>query len=146
MPVQLGWCNGHNTKLNCLEYHKDSEYNLGVSDFILLVAKQGQIENGVLDTSKVVAFKAPAGVIVECYATTLHYAPCSAKLGDGFQVMVALPKNTNTDMPKIEVRSFEDKRLWARNKWLLAHKDTSEAASGAYVGLIGENIDISAYI
>ena len=146
MPVQLGWCNGHNTKLNCLEYHKDSEYNLGVSDFILLVAKQGQIENGVLDTSKVVAFKAPAGAIVECYATTLHYAPCSAKLGEGFQVMVALPKNTNTEMPKIQVRSFEDKRLWARNKWLLAHKDTSEAAAGAYVGLIGENIDISAYI
>ena len=146
MPVQLGWCNGHNTKLNCLEYHKDSEYNLGVSDFILLVAKQGQIENGLLDTAKVVAFKAPAGVIVECYATTLHYAPCSAKLGEGFQVMVALPKNTNTEMPKIEVRSFEDKRLWARNKWLLAHKDTSEAAAGAYVGLVGENIDISAYI
>ena len=22
MPVQLGWCNGHNTKLNCLEYHR----------------------------------------------------------------------------------------------------------------------------
>ena len=21
MPIQLGWCNGHNTKLNCLEYH-----------------------------------------------------------------------------------------------------------------------------
>ena len=146
MSVQLGWCNGHNTKLNCLEYHKDSEYNLGVSDFILLVAKQGQIENGLLDTAKAVAFKAPAGVIVECYATTLHYAPCSAKLGEGFRVMVALPKNTNTEIPKIEVRSFEDKRLWARNKWLLAHKDTSEAAAGAYVGLVGENIDISAYI
>ena len=25
MPVQLGWCNGHNTKLNCLEYHRDSD-------------------------------------------------------------------------------------------------------------------------
>ena len=22
MPAQLGWCNGHNTKLNCLEYHR----------------------------------------------------------------------------------------------------------------------------
>ena len=146
MPVQLGWCNGHNSKLNCLEYHKDSEYNMGVSDFILLVAKQDEIEDGVLDTAKVKAFKAPAGVMVECYATTLHYAPCSAKLGDGFQVMVALPKNTNTEMPNITARSFEDKRLWARNKWLLAHKDTSEAAAGAYVGLVGENIDIAAYI
>ena len=29
---------------------------------------------------------------------------------------------------------------------LLAHKDTSEAAAGAYVGLVGENTDISAYI
>ena len=35
MPVQLGWCNGHNTKLNCLEYHRDSEFNLGTEDFIL---------------------------------------------------------------------------------------------------------------
>ena len=146
MPVQLGWCNGHNSKLNCLEYHKDSEYNMGVSDFILLVAKQDEIVDGVLDTAKVKAFKAPAGVMVECYATTLHYAPCSAKLGDGFQVLVALPKNTNTEMPNITARSFEDKRLWARNKWLLAHKDTSGAAAGAYVGLVGENIDIAAYI
>ena len=21
-PFQLGWCNGHNTQLNCLEYHR----------------------------------------------------------------------------------------------------------------------------
>ena len=32
MPVQFGWCNGHNTKLNCLEYHRDSEFNLGTED------------------------------------------------------------------------------------------------------------------
>ena len=37
MPIQLGWCNGHNTKLNCLEYHRDSEVNLGTKDFILLL-------------------------------------------------------------------------------------------------------------
>ncbi len=24
MPVALGWVSGHNTKLNCLEYHRDS--------------------------------------------------------------------------------------------------------------------------
>ena len=40
MPVQLGWCNGFNTKLNCLEYHRDSEFNLGTEDFILLLAHQ----------------------------------------------------------------------------------------------------------
>ena len=30
MPIQLGWCNGHNTRLNCLEYHRDSEINLSL--------------------------------------------------------------------------------------------------------------------
>jgi len=76
MPVQLGWCNGHNTKLNCLEYHRDSEVNIGTHDFVLLLAKQDQIVDGVLDTALVKAFRVPAGVPVEVYATTLHYAPC----------------------------------------------------------------------
>ena len=61
MPVQLGMCWGHNTKLNCLEYHRDSEFNLGLGDFILLLAKQDEIEDGVLDTAKVKAFRVPAG-------------------------------------------------------------------------------------
>ena len=143
MPVQLGWCNGHNTKLNCLEYHKDSEYNLGVSDFILLVAKQDEIEDGVLDTAKVKAFWVPAGVMIEVFATTLHYAPCHADPEKGFCVLVALPLGTNTDKPEIKAKSWEDRLLWARNKWLLAHPDSSEAADGAYVGLVGENIDIA---
>ena len=45
MPVQLGMCWGRNTKLNCLEYHRDSEINLGLGDFILLLAKQDEIED-----------------------------------------------------------------------------------------------------
>ena len=28
MPIQLGMCWGRNTKLNCLEYHRDSEFNI----------------------------------------------------------------------------------------------------------------------
>ncbi len=143
MPVQLGWCNGHNTKLNCVEYHRDSEFNLGTEDFILLLAKQDEIVDGVLDTSKVKAFRAPKGVIVECYATTLHYAPCHTDPAKGFRVLVALPKGTNTEKPAITPASEEDKLLWACNKWLLAHPESSEAAQGAYVGLSGVNIDIA---
>lgn len=143
MPFQLGWCNGHNTKLNCLEYHRDSEFNLGVEDFILLLAKQDDIVDGVLDTAKVKAFRAPAGVLVEVYATTLHYAPCHCDPEKGFRVLVALPMGTNTDKPVMRNKSTEDKRLWARNKWLLAHPDSSEAKQGAYIGLAGENIDIA---
>lgn len=142
-PVQLGWCNGHNTKLNCLEYHRDSEVNLGTEDFILLLAKQEELEGGVLDTAKVRAFLCPAGMMVEVYATTLHYAPCSAKRGAGFRVMVVLPEGTNLEKPQITPKNDEDKALWARNKWLLAHAESGEAAQGAFVGLFGKNIDLS---
>lgn len=143
MPTQLGWCNGHNTRLNCLEYHRDSEFNLGTEDFILLIAKQDEIENGILDTAKVKAFKVPAGVLVECYATTLHYAPCHCDPDKGFRVLVALPWLTNTDRPVMENKTAEDAILTARNKWLLAHPESSEAKGGAKVGLCGVNIDIA---
>jgi len=143
MPFQFGYCNGRNTKLNCLEWHRDSEFNLGTEDFILLVAKEEEIINGELDTACVKAFKAPAGVMVECYATTLHYAPCHVDAEKGFRVMIGLPKGTNTDYRPGGGANVLDKTLWARNKWLLAHPETSEAAEGAVAGLKGENIDIS---
>ena len=143
MPTQLGWCNGHNTKLNCLEYHRDSEFNLGTRDFILLLAKQDEIVDGFLDTAVVKAFRVPAGVLVEVFATTLHYAPCHVDADAGFQVLVALPWLTNTDRPDFEAKNLEDSMLTARNKWLLAHPESAEAKSGARVGLTGENIDLS---
>ena len=144
MPIQLGWCNGHNTKLNCLEYHRDSELNCGTEDFILLLAREDEVVDGKLDTAKVKAFRVPAGVLVEVYATTLHYAPCSAAKGAGFRVLVALPKGTNGPRPDIQVLNREDSMLWACNKWLLAHPESSEAAQGAPAVLRGENIDIAA--
>lgn len=143
MPIQLGMCWGHNTKLNCLEYHRDSELNVGTTDFILLLGRMEEIENGVLDTAKVKAFRVPAGVLIEVYATTLHFAPCHVNETEGFRVAVALPLGTNTDKPAITEGNEEDKLLWARNKWLLAHKDSAQAKDGAYVGLVGENIDIA---
>lgn len=143
MPFQMGWCNGHNTKLNCLEYHRDSEFNLGTGDFILLLAKQDEIVDGKLDTAKVKAFRVPAGTLVEVYATTLHYAPCHTDPAQGFKVLVALPKGTNTDKPSVAVKGGDDAYLWACNKWLLAHAESSEAGQGAAVALTGVNIDIA---
>ena len=142
MPIQLGWCNGHNTRLNCLEYHRDSEINCGTSDFILLVAREDDIVDGSLDTDRVRAFRVPRGVVVEVYATTLHYAPCSAAKGEGFRVLVARPRGTNGPKPEMESLNDEDKLLWACNKWLLAHAESSEAAQGAVVALKGVNVDI----
>ena len=142
MPVQLGMCWGRNTKLNCLEYHRDSEFNVGTEDFILLLAKQDEIVGGTLDTAKVKAFRVPAGVLVEVYATTLHYAPCHVNEARSFRVMVALPRGTNTEKPEAVPDCGDSKLLWARNKWLLAHPGSAEAAQGAYIGLSGKNIDI----
>lgn len=146
MPVQLGWCNGHNTLLNCLEYHRDSEFNLGTEDFILLLAKQDEIVDGILDTAKVKAFRCPAGVLIEVFATTLHYTPCHCDATKGFRVLVALPWLTNTSRPVFENKTREDEIMTARNKWLLPHPDSKPAKNGVRVGLSGVNIDIAAYI
>lgn len=143
MPTQLGWCSGFNRKLNCLEYHRNSEFNLAPEDFILLLARQEEIEAGRLDTSHVKAFRVPAKSLVEVYATTLHYAPCHCDTEKGFRTLVALPWATNTQKPDIPEKNFEDKLLLAKNKWLLAHPDSDEASQGAYVGLTGANITLS---
>ncbi len=148
MPIEIGFCNGNNTKLNCLEYHRGSELNIGADDFVLLVAPLSAVKNGKLNTNSVEAFAAPKGVVVEVYETTLHYAPCNGyKAGevskDGFRVVIVLPNDTNTEKPQITEKNWEDKLLWAKNKWLIAHPETNEAKGGAFVGLSGVNIDIS---
>ncbi len=141
MPVQIGYCNGNNSTLNCLEYHRGSEVNIAADDIVLLVASLQEVQDCKLDTNKVEAFLVPAGTAVLLYETTLHYAPCSAPGKDGFRVIIVLPKGTNTEKPKLPSGS-EDPLLWARNKWLLAHPNSSEAKQGAFVGLMGKNITL----
>lgn len=141
MPIQIGYCNGNNHTLNCLEYHRGSEINIAADDIILLIAPLDKINHGTLDTSVVEAFKVPAGTAVQLYETTLHYAPCTAA-DDGFQVAIVLPRGTNTEKPQIQELTDEDKLLWARNKWLIAHPDSPEAKQGAFIGLTGSNITV----
>ena len=147
MPIQIGYCNGFNTKLNCLEYHRGSELNIATSDMILLVATISDVKGGKLNTKKVEAFRAPKGAVVQVFETTLHYAPCcdvrGNEIAEGFRVAIVLPRGTNTDKPAISARNVEDKLLWAKNKWLIAHADSAEAKQGAFVGLSGKNIDIA---
>ena len=75
------------------------------------------------------------------YETTLHYAPCGK-----FRTIIVLPYGTNGEKPAIKEETAEDKYLWGANKWLIAHPDTAEAEAGAFAGLTGENIDISAFV
>lgn len=146
LPIEIGYCNGTNTKLNCLEYHKDSEINIASDDAVLLVAKQQDAAEQALASSKIEAFLMEKGTAVEIYATTMHYAPCSAKKGQSFRVAIVLPKGTNGPKPEIVCKNSEDERLFALNKWLIAHKDAPEVKEGAVIAISGENIDISSLI
>ena len=141
MPIEIGYCNGHNTKLNALEYHRDSEVNIAADDVILLLAKKEEVNDDYsLDTSRVKAFLVPAGTAVEIYATTLHYAPCQAK-NNGFRVAVVLPRGTNEVLStKTSTLSPEDKLLTHVNKWLIAHIEGG-CPEGSFIGLTGKNID-----
>jgi len=140
LPIQIGYCNGNNRKLNAVEYHRSSEIDIAVNDLILLLGRQQDIEEGdSYDTSNVEAFLLPAGTVVELYATTLHYAPCSA--GDeGFRCAIVLPKGTNTELDFLPGRDGEERLITAKNKWLIAHSEAG--IEGAYCGLKGKNIAI----
>ena len=140
LPIEIGYCNGHNKKLNGLEYHRSSEINVAVTDLVLLIGHQQDVEKDfTYDTSKVEAFLVPAGTAIEVYATTLHYAPCTAQEG-GFRCVVVLPKGTNEELPFETAKEGENRLLAAMNKWLIAHEDAQ--IEGAFCGLKGENINI----
>ena len=139
MPVQIGYCNGHNQKLNALEYHRSSEVNIAATDMILLLGSREDVKDDfTYETSKVEGFFVPEGTAIEVYATTLHYAPCGVD-GQGFKCVVVLPKGTNLDVVNTHATA-EDKLLAASNKWLIAHEDAH--IDGAFNGLRGENITV----
>lgn len=110
------------------------------TDMILILGKEQDIEeDGTYDTGKMEAFLVPAGTVIEVYATTLHYAPCNVN-GNKFRAAVILPKGTNTDAPAAQNNTKEDKLLFARNKWLIAHEEAG--IEGAFVGLKGANLSV----
>ncbi len=143
MPIQIGFCNGHNSLLNALEYHKDSEINVAATDAILLLGLRSELEaDFTYDTAKVKAFLLPAGTAVEVYATTLHYAPCGVA-GKGFQVAIVLPKGTNYPFAETRERNYgEDRLMTAVNKWLIGHPEGG-LAEGSFLGLTGKNLSVN---
>lgn len=140
LPIQVGYCNGNNHKLNALEYHRNSEINIAVTNMVLLLGWLWDVEKDyTYDTSKVEAFFVPAGTVIEMYGTTLHYAPCNDG-ENGFKCVVILPKGTNTDIDFPLTKEGEDALMTAKNKWLIAHEEAG--IEGAFNGLRGENLTI----
>lgn len=140
LPIEVGYCNGHNYKLNAVEYHRSSEVNVAATDAVLIVGMQQDITDDFkYETAKMEAFLVEAGTAVEIYATTLHYAPCSADEG-GFKVGIVLPAGTNYPLEE-KHEGWEDSLITAQNKWLIGHEEGGLDA-GAHIGLVGKNLDV----
>ena len=139
---QIGCCWGYNSKLNCLEYHRASEHNIAVSDLVLLLARQQDMEGNDLPAGKVTAFFVPKGTTIEVYATTLHFCPCQVS-DAGFRCIVVLPRGTNHPLEQPRPELGDGRLLWAQDKWLIAHpENTGVVKRGAYPGLHGENFEV----
>jgi len=140
IPIQVGYCNGDNKKLNAVEYHRSSEIVVAATDVILLLGLQQDITKEMTyETVKIEGFLVPAGTGVELYATSLHYAPCTVS-GEGFKSVVVLPRDTNSELSFAKGEGAEDKLLMAKNKWLIGHEEAD--IPGAFNGLVGENITL----
>ena len=139
MPVEAGYCNGRGSSLNALEYHKCSEINASDGGLVLLLARPDDLRDGTVESRDIVGFYLPPHVFVEIYPRVLHFAPCRIS-EEGFRCLVVLEKGTNDALPALpKDAEGEDKLLWMRNKWLICHPDSPQAAKGAWQGIRGRN-------
>ena len=136
MPIEIGYCNGHNKAVSGFEYHKCSEINFCSTDFVLAVGLRTDIESDwTYDLANVEAFLCPAGCTVELYATTLHYAPIQTA-DSGFRTGVVLAEGTNTPFEPAD-RNGENRLIFAKNKWLLVCDGDAAVDQGAWPGIKG---------
>ena len=140
MELQAGYCNGRGFTLNAEEYHKCSEVNYSTTGLVLLLALPGDLRDRSLDAAAVVGFWLPPRVAVELHPLVLHFAPCRVS-ESGFNCLVLLTKGTNEALPAVNpAAEGEEALLWMRNKWLICHPESPQAAKGAFVGIRGENL------
>lgn len=147
MPMQVGWCYGHNLRMGALEYHKGIEVIVCLTEVVLLVGDLRDVRFGeaiTYDTRQVAAFFAPEGAVIEFHAWNLHFAPIHARQGQGFATLVYLPRGTNEPLPFAAEKRGEGRLLLAVNKWLLAHPQAADLlAQGAYAGLVGDDLVVT---
>jgi hypothetical protein len=152
-PIQVGFCNGPNSALNALEWHKSIEIDIAVTDLVLLLGKRRDVgADGRYDSSKLDCFYLKKGTVLELFPETLHFSPCRA-LESGFKSVIALPAGTNQPLESGEsalaetarraLSDIEPRLLFMKNKWLIAHPDRKVLIDkGAFAGILGENITI----
>lgn len=143
MDIQIGYCNGRNTTYNGFEYHKGSEINIAVTDFMLVLGHSWLIRENTCRVEDAKVFFVKKGTAIEMYQTTLHLSPCRVT-DEGFKDIVILPKGTNTPLSgRREDARGEERLLLQRNKWVIAHPEREPLIrQGAFPGLLGENKEL----
>lgn len=143
MAIQVGYCNGRNTTYNGFEYHKGSEINVAVTDFMLVLGHTWEVKDNTYRVEDAKVFFVEKGTAIEMYQTTLHLSPCRVT-DEGFKDVVVLPRGTNTPLEhKSEAPEPEAKLLLQKNKWVIAHPEREPLIrQGAHPGLIGENKEL----
>ncbi len=141
--IQAGYCNGNGFTLNAEEYHKCSEVNYTTSGLVLLLALPEDLHGDVLRSGDVKGFYLPPRTLVEIHPRVLHFAPCRVSEA-GFCCLVVLQRGTNEPLEGgvNTAAAGEEKLLWMKNKWLICHPDSPQAAKGAYVGIEGKNLTL----
>ncbi len=109
----------------------------------MLLGLHEDIKNQSYDTKSIKAFYIPEYTVIELHPRVLHFSPCKT-MNSGFKCGIVLPMGTNTEFIKLDdVETEEDLYLFKTNKWLLVHKEHQKMIDlGAYVGIIGKNIEI----
>lgn len=143
MEIQVGYCNGRNTTYNGFEYHKGSEINIAITDFMLVLGHAWDIRENIYRTEDAKVFFVKRGTAIEMYQTTLHLSPCRVQ-EEGFRDIVVLLKGTNTPLEnKITPVEPEGVLLLMKNKWILSHPEREPLIrQGAHPGLVGENKEL----
>ena len=140
MDEQWGLVWGKNSTMNALEWHTCNEFNIGVTDLVLILAKRCDMVNNTLDSSLVKAFYVPEGVMIEVYSDTMHFTPCRAG-EEGFMSVVGLQRGTTLPLDEDPEKS---PLMMSRNKWMICHEESEvQRARGAVPGIYGVNWEIT---
>jgi len=167
VDIQIGYCNGPNSKLNAVEWHKSAEIDIAVTDLALLLGSRADIdESGHIDSSRLTCFFIPKGAAIELLPEVLHFSPCRAH-PEGFKSVIVLPRGTNDALPPefapnstlntpptdavargapLSAEPVPESRfLFMKNKWLIAHPERKPLVErGAFPGIQGANTEILA--
>lgn len=163
MDIQIGWVAGPNSTMNGMEYHKSNEILVALTEQVLLLGLQTDMDkNYLFQTNIAKALYLANGECFELLPQTLHLSPCKTS-DTGFKTLIILPQGTNLPLDNMDSENTkmlvdtnegatteisqsavkEAHLLFMKNKWLLAHPDRKPLIEkGAFPGLVGENIRV----